>query len=289
MSDITTTAILQYRNHNNRIEYYLLKGSGKNRKAGAMDFTNKYTDSQEEKIMLRKIDDLIRRSERSFTVLYSHFLTPAEQMLIGRVTEFYGIISFDGGYEDAERRMCRVCTAEYEADEGAPLELFRAVSTAPEANWSHRDVLGSLMGLGIKREMIGDIIMLEREAMFFCDRSVSDYVNINLEKIGRYKVKLSKTELSDISQPETVKKSVNISSPRLDCVCAECFGLSRTKAADAIRKGLVSVDWQPCENVSRELRGGEKISLRGKGKVRYLGITGTSKKGISFAEIEKYI
>ena len=254
-----------------------------------MDFTNKYTMSQDEKILLRKIEDLIRRSERTYTVLYSHFLTPAEQTLIGRVTEFYGMISFDGGYEDAERRMCRICTAEYEQDEGAPLELYRAQSTAQESELTHRDVLGALMGLGIKREMTGDIIMQENGALFFCHRSVADFVETNLEKIGRYKIRLSKTALSDVPRPETVKKSVNISSPRLDSICAECFGLSRTKAAEAIRKGLVSVDWQLCDNVSRELKGGEKISLRGKGKVKYIGITGTSKKGRNFAEIEKYI
>ena len=95
-------------------------------------------------------------------------------------------------------------------------------------------------------------------------------------------------ELSDIPEPEMKKVSINISSPRLDSICAECFGLSRTKAAEAIKKGLVSINWQICDNVSRELTGGERISLRGKGKVRFSGITGKSKKGRLFAQIEKY-
>ena len=253
-----------------------------------MDFTSKYTDDAQEKLLLRKTADIISRSERTYSVLYSHFLTPAEQLLLGRVDEFMGKISFEGGYEEAERRMCRVRTDEYQPDEGAPMELLGISATAPDAEINHRDVLGSLMGLGIKREMIGDIIITEKGALVFCDSTVSSYIEMNLESIGRYRVSIKPSELSDIPEPEMKKVSINISSPRLDSICAECFGLSRTKAAEAIKKGLVSINWQICDNVSRELTGGERISLRGKGKVRFSGITGKSKKGRLFAQIEKY-
>lgn len=254
-----------------------------------MDFTAKYTDNTDEKILLRKIDDLLKRSEKTYTVLYSHFLTPAEQILISEVDEFFGAVTFDGGYEDAERRICRVQTAEYEQDNGIPFLLYKARITAAQPEFSHRDVLGSLMGLGIKREMIGDIIVNGNDALFLCDKSVASYIEINLEKIGRYKVEISAAALEEIPAPKTVRKTINVSSPRLDSICAECFGLSRTKAAEFIRKGLVSIDWKVCDNLSRELKGGEKISMRGKGKVKYIGITGTSKKGRAFAEIEKYV
>lgn len=254
-----------------------------------MDFTSKYTNNNEEKILLRKIYDLVHRSEKTFTVLYSHFLTPAEQTLIKDVDEFRGYVTFEGGYEDAERRVCRIQTAEYEQDDGAGFIMYEITVTALDPEISHRDVLGALMGLGIKREMLGDIIMKEKGALFFCDNSVAEYIRINLEKIGRYRVEISEGNLSNIPTPETECKTINISSPRLDSICAECFGISRTKAAEAIRRGLVSIDWQVCDNVSRELKGGEKISLRGKGKVKYNGITGTSKKGRMFAGIQKYI
>ncbi len=254
-----------------------------------MDFTEQYTHQAEEKMLLRKIKDLIDRSERSYQVLYSHFLTPAEQMLISRVDEFLGKISFVGGYEDAERRMCRIQTAEYEEDKGAPLTLYSAELTASDAEISHRDVLGSLLGLGVKREMIGDILVSQHTALFFCDDTVAAYIEMNLERISRYRVQLHQAVLSELPQPEKEKAVINISSPRLDSICAECFHISRSKAADAIRKGLVSVNWQVCDQVARELKGGEKIALRGKGKVMYLGITGTSKKGRCFAGIERYV
>ena len=254
-----------------------------------MDISLKYASGSEDKILIRKIQDMIKRSEKTYTVLYTHFLTPAEQQLLQKVDEFKGKISFDGGYEEAERRMSRICTDEYQADEGLPCKLLSVNPTAALSEISHRDVLGSLMGLGIKRELIGDIIADSGKALFFCDLSVADYVEMNLEKIGRYKVKVSAANLDEVPQLRTELKTININSPRLDSVCAECFGISRTKAAEAIRHGIVTVDWQICDNVSRELKGGEKISVRGKGKVKYNGITGTSKKGRMFAEIEKYI
>lgn len=254
-----------------------------------MDFIEKYTCNSEEKILLRKINDLVRRSRKSYKVLYSHFLTPAEQLLINKTEEFLGIISFDGGYSDAERKICRIQTAEYEQDDGVPYVLYLIRPTAANAEISHRDVLGAIMGLGVKREMIGDIMTQKESAMFFCDKDVAAYIEINLDKIGRYKIEIKKAELTDIPLPETKKLTINISSPRIDSICAGCFGISRTKAAEAIRKGLVSINWQVCDNISKELSGGEKISMRGRGKVRFVGITGTSKKGRAFAEIEKYV
>ena len=70
-----------------------------------MDFTEKYTNDSEEKIILRKIYDLLRQSEKTYTVRYTYFLTPAQQSLAAKVEEFIGKISFCGGYDDAERRL----------------------------------------------------------------------------------------------------------------------------------------------------------------------------------------
>ncbi len=255
-----------------------------------MDFTAKYTDSSEEKIMLRKINDLIHKSEKTYSVTYSHFLTPAEQTLLSKVDKFYGYIQFDGGYEDAERRLCHIQTEEYAVDDGLPIVLLSVTASANDAVISHRDVLGSLMGLGIKREMLGDILASNtRTAQFFCHQSVAEYIEMNLQKIGRYTVKIKQAKLSDLPEPNRKKVSINVSSMRLDSVCGECFGLSRTKAAELIRKGVVSVNWIVIDNISHEIHSGDKIAMKGKGKIEVGEITGTSKKGRLFVEIFKYV
>lgn len=107
------------------------------------DFTAKYTTIDEQKILLRKISDLITRSEKNYSVEYSHFLTPAEQTLISKVEEFRGYIDFVGGFDDAERRLCRVKDNEYCNDEGLPIKLYSVISS--NAEFTHRDILGSLM------------------------------------------------------------------------------------------------------------------------------------------------
>ena len=254
-----------------------------------MDFTAKYTADQEEIMLLRKINDLVSKSRREFSAVYSHFRDPSQQALVARVNEFLGTVSFEGGYEDAERRLCRVCTDEYNADDGAPLVLFKAEASAKTAELSHRDVLGSLMGLGIKREMVGDILADGSAPCFFCHEAAAEYVEFNLQKIGHYPVKVSRGTLSDIPEPKFEWKSVNVSSMRLDCLAAEGFGLSRSKAADFIKKGAAAVNWVFTTEPSKEIHPGDKISLRGRGKFQVGEISGTSKKGRLFVQLKKYL
>ena len=253
------------------------------------DFTLKYAENDDEKILLRKVNDLIKKSEKMCAVVYSHFLTPAEQTLVSGVDEFFGYISFDGGYENAERRICRISTNEYNIDDGLPIELYSVTATANDADFSHRDILGSLMGLGIKREMVGDIIADGRNAQFFCHNSVSEFIALNLKKVARYNLTVKKDTLSAIAPVKTKDMTINISSMRIDSIAAECFGLSRTKAAEFIKRGAVSVNWLVCTDTSREIKSGDKISMRGKGKAEICDISGVSKKGRLFVNIKKHV
>ncbi len=251
------------------------------------DFALKYAANDEQRLLLRKIGDIIAKSEKTYSAVYSHFLTPAEQALISSVDEFRGYIDFDGGYNDAERRLCRARGSEYCADGGAPIRLYSV--TAPNVEFSHRDMLGSLMSLGIKREMIGDIIASDGTAQFFCHTAVSDFLELNLKRVGRNNVVIRRSGISEIPKKKTRNMTVNVSSMRLDCIAAECFGFSRTRAAELIARGAVSLNWAECTDTSRQVRPGDKISMRGKGKAEISGISGVSRKGRLFVNIKKYI
>lgn len=254
-----------------------------------MNFERVMKLTDEEKILFRKIKDMINKSEKTFSVVYSHFLTPAEQMFLKGERDFLGILGFEGGYEDAERRVCRVCTNEYNSDEGVPIVLYSVRAKDKNAVISHRDVLGALMGLGIKREMTGDIIADGNKAQFFCHKSVSEFVKMNLDKIGRYSVEVSESEFSEMAEVPKKPVNINVSSMRLDSIVGEGFGVSRTKAAALIKKGMVFVNWQECIDVSREAKAGDKISLHGRGKICVSGISGVSKKGRLFVDILVYV
>lgn len=253
------------------------------------DFIDKYTNDSEQRILLKRINDLIARSEKQYKVMYSPFLDPAQQALVLSVREFYGYVSMVGGYDDAERRMCRVSASEYCSDDDPPIVLFCAKASMKEADISHRDVLGALMGLGIKREMIGDILPNKNEPQFFCHSSIAGHIELNLTKIGRYSVVVSRADTAEIVLPKYEMFNVNVSSMRLDSICAEAFGMSRTKAAEAVRQGLVCVNWLEVTDTSAEVRSGDKISLRGKGKIEVGDVSGISKKGRLFVDIKKKI
>lgn len=251
------------------------------------DFTTKYTTIDEQKILLRRISDLISKSEKTYSVEYSHFLTPAEQTLISKVEEFRGYTDFVGGFDDAERRLCRIRDNEYCNDKGIPIKLYSVIS--PNADFTHRDILGSLMGLGIKREMIGDIIINDSKAQFFCHNSVAEFIEFNLKKVSRYNVETKESESYEVPVLKTQDIRINVSSMRLDSISAECFGLSRTKSAEFIAKGAVSLNWLICTDTSKDLKAGDKISMRGKGKAEIVGISGTSRKGRLFVDVKKYV
>ncbi len=251
------------------------------------DFTEKYTTDSDEKILLRKIQDLLSKSRKHYSVVYSHFLNPAQQALIASVHEFFGYLSFVGGYDDAERRLARVQSEEYNPDDGAPICLFTMQASMKDAVLSHRDVLGSLMGLGLKREMIGDILPNGSHPQFFCHNTAADFIELHLRQAGRYPVTLSRSDTAALLPPQFEEFSVNVSSMRLDCLTAECFRISRSKAAEQIKKGLVTVNWLVITDPSHVIHPGDKLSLLGKGKVEIVSLNGLSKKGRSFVTAKR--
>lgn len=241
--------------------------------------------NEENIIILKRIHDMLWQSAKNGEVIYSHFLTPAQQSLILSEKTFRNTVSFEGGYPDAERRIARIAENETCWDNGADIILFHIQSSDKNAELNHRNILGSLMGLGIKREMIGDILSGTNGTQFFCCGSVSEYIRLNLRKIAKYPVTLKQSDFQDIILPKKEIITINISSMRLDCICAECFHISRTKAAAAISQGLVTLNWVVCCENAKEITIGDRIALRGKGKIQIDSIAGTSKKNRIFLNI----
>lgn len=131
---------------------------------------------------------------------------------------------------------------------------------------SHRDVLGSLMGLGIDRSRFGDIIMAEDGAVILADGPLLTYLKQNFLKIAMVHVTVDEMDLSLIAPKEEKVKEIKttVASMRLDAIASSGFGISRTKAAEAIKGDRVQVNWQPAKGPSQEIQEGDVISLRGK-------------------------
>lgn len=243
--------------------------------------------------LLRRAEDLYRRCEKTASVTHTAFLTPAEQYAISawarRMPDCNMILL--GGSDACERRAAFFLPFYVSADEVDASEYISALSVkAHFAQPGHRDYMGAILGLGIKREWLGDIWVSGEDATVFVLKSVERHIADGLDKVGRAGVKVSPARLEDIKAPERKVKKVSFSvkSMRFDAVLAGLFGLSRTQAASLIAEGEASLNYSECTKNDAAVGAGDIISLRGHGKAEVASSGGVSRKGRLFVDAEIY-
>lgn len=254
----------------------------------------KIAHTPEDKLLLAKVWDKINSGLRKDIPAATCFLSPREldmaRYLFGDVP---GLTAF-GGYIDAERRML-VYLPEY-LDEGyltnhnGPLVCLRA--SFYQANpLSHRDFLGALMGAGIARETVGDILVGKGSCDFFVTAEIAPYILQNFESAGRTKLRLQHIPLSEVCVPEAETREIRdtVASLRLDSVISSGFRIGRSLASQHIAAGRAAIDGLPCEKSDRPVPEGAKISVRGLGKIRLRSVGGQTKKGRISLIIDRYV
>jgi RNA-binding protein YlmH len=246
----------------------------------------------DEKLLLSRAEDALRLAQKRYDVKTLGFLTPRERIFLEKhVFAPHDMqLYFDGGYPDAERTLL-VCAPEFMN----PMQeeyLHIIECTGREINGlSHRDYLGSLMGLGIVRESIGDILVAEEKAYFFIKPEQTEYILQNLTKIGRCGIRLRLCAFEEVQVPERATKEVEttVSGLRLDSVISSAIGVSRGKSAEMIHAGMVTVNWETIEDVSRGVKEGDMFSVRGYGRMKLSRVGGLTRKGRYSITISRYI
>lgn len=249
----------------------------------------------DEKMLLAKAKDTVAICEKQYTAKALGFLTPAEAAIIkAYLRQIYAAdvrLMFYGGYPDAERCML-VALPEY-AEDGAEAEFTSVleISGRDIGALNHRDFLGSLLGLGIRREKIGDILCLDGKTLVFVTADIGDYIISNLDKVGRCGVKIRKVTTDEIEVPKRKIEEIRttVAALRLDCIVAAALKTSRNVAAEVIKSKRVSVNWLECDNVSFQVNPGDTFSVRGKGRFRLAESINSTKKGRLGVCIEKAI
>ena len=261
----------------------------------------------ENKIFMKIIEEKFQRFKDYYILGNSDFLALEQQsMLAGfmRTARKEGAF-FYGGYSEAERKMVVFMpdyagvTSEEELDswmkenpDDCPLALLDInIPAAEKGKLSHRDYLGALMGEGIRREKIGDIIVSETGAQIIAAKEMAEYLQQNYRQVGRVSLSAKIAPISALNTAEirTVTEKFTVSSPRLDNIISGVFAVSRKDAVEAISRGKVFVNGAEMSKPDYTLKGGEKLVLRGKGKAIYKGECGTSRKGKVYIEVVKYI
>ena len=228
-------------------------------------------------IMFAHIFDMATSCDKYYSAVYGDFLSENSIAELSSREQFLPLAPvFFGGFDDAERKM--VAFVPEDIAPQFPISVVR-FSSPRIKNLSHRDFLGSILGLGIKREKCGDIIIKDDEAYAFLSDDIATYVANNISKIGREGVKAEIVKSSDIDLPEKSFREIKgtVSSLRLDAIISLFGGTGRGKACEIISGGLVFVNGIQATKNDMHLRDGDTISLRGKGKAT-LAVGGTSKK-----------
>ncbi len=251
------------------------------------------TLSDDLKLLLSRANDAVYIADNKYMVKAVGFLTPSEAVFLKRnIQKPYGVNAvFFGGYPEAERTLF-VALPEYFDENQAREEIKILCITGRNIHeMSHRDFLGSLMGLGIKREMVGDILVFEDKCLVFVRSEIADYILSNLDKIGRngINITLCKGDEIDIPPRKTEEISGTVAGIRLDSVLSVALKTSRSKATEFIAGGAVSLNWEETDDASKSLSEGDIISVKKKGRFKLSRIGGLTKKGRYSVVIEKYI
>lgn len=248
--------------------------------------------TKEEKELYRRILDLSERSLQRGIYTESAFLTEGEQAFLS-FQAFPTPPAFTGGYEDAERK---IAVFGREEDLGYPRESsLRLLKIAPKMQkyadpLTHRDFLGALLNLGIKRELLGDIILCENEGFVFVLEHIASYVSENLKRVRHTDVSVEEcAALPENAGKNLEERQVVAASPRLDALIAAVWNLSRGEAKALVEKERVSILGKTVSDPAREVSPGERISVRGQGRFIFDGKQGETKSGRCRMTVRLYI
>lgn len=260
------------------------------RKQGIYQHFN--ADEQE---FVDKILDLIDRLEKQYVIQLTDFLNPRQQEIAKSVLGQAGVTYFSSkDTYDLEYARFLLAPDYYTFDvRDFEMVLVDISYQAKFSQLSHSQILGSLVkGLGIKRQVIGDILVSRGRAQVVLVRTLVDYLLTNTEKMARTGVRLKQLGFEQllVTEEETVSRLLLLSSLRLDKVVAGVTKLSRSQAQDLIAKGRVKVNYREITKPELLLELGDLVSCRGYGRFRlaeYLGQTKTDKHKLMVEETLK--
>ncbi len=250
--------------------------------------------TNEEKNLMNHFRDLSVSSDRKGIHRYSGFLNLPEQDLLQRGRGDYAApFETFGGFDGAERVMAAFGSEECYDTLDYPISVLEITPLNEKfaGELTHRDYLGAIMGLGLERDRIGDIVIKGKTAVVYCVSEIADYLAENISSIGRTQVSCS------VKSPAEVESSAErsfqelikpLASERLDAAVAELASCSRGLATDYIAASKVFLNQRLCESNSAKIKAGDIITIRGIGKFRYEGVDYVGKKGKLHGKFLKY-
>ena len=261
------------------------------------ELLNKLARDGEERMLLARVLDKLELARNRDVPGHTGFLSPHERAVVEGLIRAEGWPPhlFSGGFPDAERTVCAFLPQWLEGEdwlaggEYNPIRALRCTWTGGKL--THRDFLGSILGLGLDREKVGDLLVGEGTCDVLVLEEIADFLVFHLDQAGRVKLKTAPLPLDRLEPPEVQVKTIRdtVSSLRLDAVAASGFSLSRGRAAELISSGKFQLNHRECTKPDHPVAEGDVMSCRGLGKCAVKAVGGMSKKGRILIELERYI
>lgn len=257
---------------------------------------DRFAHDAQQRIMLARALDKLDLAQNRGVPAHTEFLSPEQQALLDdmlRACQSQRHFLF-GGFPDAERQICVFLPDWQEQEDWLAIpdgSVAALRCTFPrEAALTHRDILGSLMGLGITRERLGDILMYEGGCDVLALRDILPILLTQWDSAGRWRLTIEELSLDqlNITPPKTHTFRDTVAALRLDAVVACGFSLSRSRSAELISGGRVMLNHRQCLKPDHPVAEGDVLTLRGAGKCVLRQILGKSKKARTMVLMEAY-
>lgn len=259
------------------------------------DYKNK-----DDKMLLAQVFDKIENTNSRNKIEHTDFLDLAQNELVQKFLNKQKIQNYMkyGGFEDAERKMYIFYPEKFnekvvEKNLSNILKIVRIL--LPDdliGKYTHRDYLGAIMKLGVKREKIGDIIVENNGADIIIDKEITKFLEQNLGELTRFsKSTITIEEIQNLRNVEIKKEEIEIivASLRLDNVASELARCSRNKIIEIMNTERVLVNFQVETKKTKQIKQGDMVTIRGKGRFFIKEIVGQTKSGRIILKVEKFV
>lgn len=249
----------------------------------------------DERLLLAQVLDQMEHAQRRQEPCATAFLSPKELADAEALLRAAGHPRYyaAGGYEEAERRMLIFLPDWLEAEYLQQEDYISALRCTwfREDRLTHRDFLGALMGMGIRRDTVGDILVGENSCDILMLPTVAGFLRDSLTSAGRVRLSVSEIRLEELQIPLQERRQLRdtVAALRLDSVLAVGFSISRSRAGQLIAAGRCAVNWRETSKSDLTIHQGDVISCRGLGKCRLAEVGGLSRKGRISITVERYL
>lgn len=249
----------------------------------------------DEKSFVDRAWEWVERAALYHEMKRTDFLDPRQAYILSTLagSQPDAQVRLDGGFPEAERRRA-IIAPDYRVleDEDMGISVLDIASDDRRvADLDHGDYLGALLGLGIKRDKIGDLHVSDSGCHALIADGIGDFLVGHMKQAHRVDVSVSVRSLSELCvvQAKLEEQTLSVASMRLDGIASDAFRLSRAKIVDPIRAGRCRVNWKAEENPAEPLKAGDVVSVKGLGRFKVLDVEGVSKSGRIRVRIGKFV